>query len=320
MIPLPRFFLMSTATVLVAGSLLETRLADRYRRVLSLQSITAAKLERQIRKARDGTKEVVGITGTLLNAPPESALPANPSDPAFSGEVARWLRRVKQLKQAFAERPAQCIPQLDLLTDQEWVEVARDVQLETPDGLERALASARVKAKSRFASAMFGALKAHLAAHRDRLPSDLQELLSQLDGPARDPAMLAQYELTASGSLRDAPEGLLVKEKSVVNEQLENRIELMRTENGVLTFMNSSPRPKMIDENTIDGDALLESAIQSFASANHGKPPSSLEDLLPFFHPSERRAMTEQVIRHPETPEQRKVFEDYATEVLKKSR
>ncbi|MEO5958371.1 MAG: hypothetical protein ABIR80_04605 [Opitutaceae bacterium] len=260
------------------------------------------------------------MTRTLSDAPPESAVPVNASEPADADEVARWLRRVKQLKQAFAEHPAQRIPQLEMLNDHDWVDIARDAQLETPEGLERALASARVEAKSRFTGKLIGALRAHLAAHGGRLPSDLQELLSQLDGPARDPAMLAQYELTSSGKLRDAPEGLIVKERSVVNDELENRIELTRTGDGSLTFRNSSPRPKMSNGDTIDGDALIERGIRAFASAHQGKPPSSLEDLLPFLHPGFVRGFTEHVIKNPMTPEQRKIFEEAAAELLKTPR
>lgn len=324
MITFPRFSVAITFGLLAGVSLLEYYSNVGYHRELAAQAKAAAKLDHQIKASQTEADQLLELLHVVRDAPPESTEPSNVSSAIDAAEAERWLKKVKQLRQILTDQPAQRIPQLQLLNDREWVALARDADLDTADGGSRALSAARSRAKSRFASLLFSALKSYLQASHGELPSDLPELLPYFREPedqpgfdraavAVDPAMLAQYELTASGKFSDAPEGVVVKEKAVVDERLDDRIELISRE-GSLTFRHSYPHP-----DTIDLDLPFERAVRAFAAANQGAPPSEPRELLPFLKDRDGRILAEVIAENqtPMTPETRKAFRDHLAELLR---
>jgi hypothetical protein len=270
----------------VAVAIYESRLVTRYRRMIDAQANATTRLKSRLERTLSDATQTTELVQSLRAAPPASSLPVNADSPVAPDEISAWLQRVNQLRQAFASRPGQSIPQLDLLSARDWATAARTGKLETEEEIERALAQTRTKAKSRFASLLFGALESYLKENKGELPAKLIELLPYLDGSAQDPTMLESYELVASGKLRDVPaDGYIVKEKNIVNEQLENRIEIIHAGNGKPTFSNSLPHRDSIDLSE-EFDLYFLHAARAFVAAHQGALPTSAEQLIPFFEPA----------------------------------
>src|SRR5690606_14998907 len=54
-----------------------------------------------------------------------------------------WLARERRLRELVKEQPDQVIPEFQLLTDDDWLRVARSSNLDTPEHRRRALAALR---------------------------------------------------------------------------------------------------------------------------------------------------------------------------------
>jgi len=129
-----RFSLLAAALVVGVSSIaFETWATSRHRaQQLALQQ-HATRLERQIAAARarlDATRSQLASAERDL-----AALPAADSDAGRDrdAEVATWLARVRTLKQLLAQDPAQRIPELQLLDDDDWLNAARNAKTDTEE-------------------------------------------------------------------------------------------------------------------------------------------------------------------------------------------
>ncbi|HVS54433.1 MAG TPA: hypothetical protein VHD62_18900 [Opitutaceae bacterium] len=315
MIARPFLFFAGAFALLVAIDGAAVHLAAGFRQTLAAQTASTRSVQHRIDEAKDDTAQLAAIAAAMRRAPPDSGRPVNVTGPVDPGEVARWLERVKKLRQAFADRPAQKIPQLALLSDREWVELARTADLDTGEGLARALSAARTAAKSRFSGLLFGALQEYLKANGNELPTDLTDLLSYFEAdsemPARpDAAMLAQYELTASGKIADAPDGVILKEKAVVDERFDQRTEIIRGDDGSLAFRTHAPPADF------DIEGMLDRAVRAFAEAHQGAAPTDAEDLIPFLHGPLRQVIVQALARNPQQADARNTFQERVAKIL----
>src|SRR5262249_30080611 len=77
------------------------------------------KLRAELTKLRSDSQELAQLKTTIQNDPTESI-------------AKSWLTRVNQLKQRLDQVPEQTIPELQFLTDQDWLNAVKDnKQLET---------------------------------------------------------------------------------------------------------------------------------------------------------------------------------------------
>ncbi|MEO5961477.1 MAG: hypothetical protein ABIR80_20390 [Opitutaceae bacterium] len=314
-----RFFLPAALTLLLAGSAWwASRLATRYQRQLQAQPATAARWERQIQQSREARAALLRRleAARQKSVPsPASVEPAPTPDPAQATEVERWVRQAKRLKQAFERHPDQKIPELALLDDRDWLRKARIVQLDTEDGLQRAFAIMRNQAKSSFVQWLRDALERYVKENQGALPTDPAELRPYMN-PALDAALFAQYEMVRTGKLSDAPEGPVLKLKSLIDDDYDDRVAIERREDASLTYTNGSKHDPA--ESADDGSPSaqieydLTLAVRAFVAKNRGALPASPAELIPYFDPPLGPALTEMFSR-PMSPEQQKRFpEDIA--------
>ena len=312
---LTRFFLPAAFTLLFASSAWWTaHLAIRYRRQLQAQPAAAARLEQQIRRLR---RERDALLSRLDAARQQSASAAEtPSgsdaapDLTQATEVERWVRQTKRLQQIFERRPDQKIPELALLTDLDWLRIARRVKLDTEDNLARAMAIVRNKAKDIFALQLQKALGAYATENHGQIPDDVTELRAYLD-PSLDPALLAQYEMVGPGRSPGIPPDSVMKSKSLVDEDYDDRISFQRGEGDSFTYSTgrhhdpTGPADDGSLEAQIEYD--LVTAVRAFAAKNQGALPSNPSELIPYFDPPLGPALTE-MLKRPMTPEQQAQF------------
>lgn len=315
-----RLLFLLAVVGLLAIAFVAPRFGRRYERQLQAQPAAVARWEQQIRQARQRRDDLLRRVETARQHPAGSA-PADQTSPApdFTQltETERWVRGVKQLKQLFDRHPNEKIPELAVLDDQNWLSLARRAQLDTEDHRRRAFAIVRNSAKSKFVQFMQRALEAYVKANHGQLPTDTAELQPYLFDPTLDPAMLANYVMVRSGRLRDAPEGPVLRSKTLIDDRFDDFVRIERTPDASLTHTlarKSSPEdpgsttPNRNDLNDqIEHDVAI--AIRAFTAKNKGALPKSPAELIPYFDPPLGPGMTE-LFSRPLAPEQQRDFEN----------
>jgi hypothetical protein len=308
-------FLFTTVALLLAGAFGAARLASHYQRQLEAQPAAISRWESQIQQARQQRDALLNCLEAARQQPATAASATADSptpDLTQATETERWVRKVKQLKQLFTQRPDQRIPEFAVLDEKDWLQFARRVELDTEDNRQRAFAIVRNNAKNRFVQFMRDALEVYVKTNHGQLPTDPTELQPYLFAPTLDSAMLAHYEMVRSGSLSDAPAGPVLKLKTLVNESYDDNVSIDRTADSSLNYSSERKRnPEDPNDagslnDQIEHDVTL--AVRAFVAANHGTLPKSPAEIIPYFDPPLGPAMTE-MINRPLTAETQKQFE-----------
>jgi RNA polymerase sigma factor (sigma-70 family) len=157
----------------------------------------------------------------------------NTTEAALKG----WLDRTEQFKALLARMPDKTIPELRLLNEQDWLEMAKEWITEkhewnpTDDVLaRRVLAIAREKAKLKLPGAFYRALRAYVAAHEGRLPPDMIELGAYFEPPLEDSLILSRYQVLYTGRFEDIPNDdsttILIAERTPADPEDDSRLVL----------------------------------------------------------------------------------------------
>lgn len=199
-------------------------------------------------------------------------------------EIKKWITRVQHLRQLFAQRPDQHIPELKLLNDLDWLAIARRIPgFENERDRRESFAVVRDLAKTKFAGQLTLALTKFVAANDGALPTDLSQLLPHFTPPI-DPAMLQRYEVRQSGKAADkSRRGHAIVERAAVDADYDSRIHFDSSGN----FGSASPwrSAEMGDD--------VAAARQRFVAAHSGRPPKDAADILPYIQSSITRGLME---------------------------
>ncbi len=193
---------------------------------------------------------------------------------ATQSAAKSWLERVTQLKQRMEQTPGAKIPELQFVTEQDWLDAARS-KLETEDDYRRAMATLRSAAEDKFASIAQPALRQYSQANNGRFPAALSELESYFKSPVDD-AILQRYEVVPSGKVRNLIMGgqWIITQKDLVDDDYDSTVGIGPNGYGV-----SGPDP-------------VGSVLKAFSTANGGQPPGDYSQLLPYAtSPAQQRAL-----------------------------
>jgi RNA polymerase sigma factor (sigma-70 family) len=225
-------------------------------------SAELSRLRGEVIRLGHDSQELAEFKGAIMNDPTESA-------------AKSWLDRVNKLKQSLAQLPNQRIPELALLSDQDWLSAVKGTnQLATDADLDKALSVLRNSAKNDFAHLMQGALRYYAQANNGQSPTDLSQLQSFFPAPVDD-TVLQRYELGQNGAVTLKPTPL--------DDQDDTYYQI--TEEDVSVTQGG------VTENT------LAPALQAFAAANNGQKPADPSQLLPFVTTPEQQAALQRVIQ-----------------------
>jgi RNA polymerase sigma factor (sigma-70 family) len=127
-----------------------------------------------------------------------------------------YLDRVNRLKELFKANPAQAVPELQYLTDRDWLELVEyDHHRADPDN-RHAMSSARSKAQIRFAMTPLGdALRQYGKDNNGQFPTDLSQLASYFKSPVDD-SVLQDWTILPTSSL---PSQMRVEEDWVITQK-----------------------------------------------------------------------------------------------------
>lgn len=289
----PRHLLLAVALVaLVGAGLHEARVISAQRAQRQALLRRTAELERELadlRRQRDATtRELQLAEQQLAQLPPLNATATNEADRTRDTEVKAWLARVKQLRQLSAAHPDRQIPELRLLTDEDWLKVARQSSFETDEQRRQALADLRTAAKRKFSAQLSTALSKFTQGANGQLPATTLDLAAYLESPA-DPAMLQRYAMTQSGPVAAASQGgWVMREIAAIDEDYDTRHSVSVGGSG------SSSGPAAWIE---DFQPRMQRAFQAYAAAHQGAQPTAITQALPYIDPPFTPAILEKLLK-----------------------
>ncbi len=114
------------------------------------------------------------------------------------------LSRMNQLKKLINDKPELGIPEMQLLTPQDWLNVVAAADLGTENGVRQALSRLRSAAKLAFAPLLQEALNKYVQASGGQLPSDITQLKPFFASPVDD-SLLERYQLLRTGKASEIP-------------------------------------------------------------------------------------------------------------------
>jgi RNA polymerase sigma factor (sigma-70 family) len=248
-------------------------------RTLQQQQASLAQQIQQLRQERDAeTNQVDGLLAEneqlkshsdeieLLRLRAEATrLYDKTNDPTANMAKAIALK-VQWLKQRLAEMPEKSIPELRLLTEQDWANAVWDEDLNTDDGIREALSRLRDRAEGIFLGEMQVAFRRYLAANNDVLPAELSQLKPYFEFPVTDD-MFQRYQLLQTGK-PDSSAELVKSATPYVDADYDS------THSMSLTGIGGSKFNKP--------EEAVEEAAGSFSIHHNGQTPDNISQIMPY--------------------------------------
>lgn len=220
-------------------------------------------------KASQLQMEVTRLEASLSenNSTLMAALPPE-SDQRFENALDAWIGRVNSLAAYLKNHPEKRIPQMDLLSDQEWLDVTKG-DLESEADFREALGKLRGIARQKTAKEIGRALKSTITANGGRAPTDPQELAAHLP---------AGFNLEILRQLSANPSGEIAGLKSLSSQPqfvlLDTAVDLWDA-----TLFYSTDGTYGMRSAGAPGQHHIIKAIADF-TASHGSPPTNVSQLL----------------------------------------
>jgi len=220
------------------------------------------KLRAEVAKLRGGSEELAQLKAAIMNDPTESA-------------AKSWLDRVSKLKQGLAQMSGQTIPELQFVTEQDWLNAVKNSKhLETGDDFSVALRSLRNAGRAEFATMAQKALREYALANNSQSPGDFSQLKPYFASPVDD-AILQRYELSQTG--------VITGKTSPIDTEDD-------------TFYTISVSGMSVENGRLAEDAL-KPAFDGFVAAHNGAQPSDPSQLLPYVKSPAEQAALQKVLQ-----------------------
>jgi hypothetical protein len=216
-----------------------SRLRGEVRTLQQQQAPLAEQLQQWQRERDEATNRLAALAEELANTKHNAAellrlraevtqLRTDARVSAFSEPIEAaaksWLERVKLLKRSLDQWPGRKAPELQLLSDQDWLNGTAKHDLQTDSDLREAMSELRIEAKKRFAGLAKQALGRFTQANNQQVPSALSQLLPFFESQA-DPSVLESiledYQIAAPGTVQPPHPGPAEGEKAEVWAMVE---------------------------------------------------------------------------------------------------
>jgi len=252
MTPFRKIFVLAVIGLGAGTGLFEFQVLAPQRALLASLRVQADQFAREVAQART---EAETARHELESARQElAAWRTRAAEFADSPEAATtkltWLARTRRLRQLFAQRPDQRIPELSLLTDRDWLSAAMTADLSSAEGQRKALGAARSIAKGKFVAELGAALRRYVLANQGMLPADILQLVPVFESPP-DLAMLQRYQLQRTGqasAVKSSDEAIV--ERGLVDEQFDSRYNVDARGNHGATSVADTADPALARRNS----------------------------------------------------------------------
>ena len=232
-----------------------------------------------------------------------SASLTNSGDPTVEAMNA-WVGRVKSLKARLEQNPGSSIPEIKLMTEQDWLQAAQG-SLNSEEDYLKALSRLRTIAETKFITNVANSIQHFQKANNNGFPMSFAELRPFFAGEI-DPAILDRWEIVPAETVPNIGVGeWVVTQKAPVDPKLDQRFVVGDSGSYGSTTFTTSPFE------------TLAPAISAFFSAT-GKAPSDPAELLPYLSSDAQKAELQkqsQVIQQLK-PEERAVLQKHIQQML----
>lgn len=273
MTALQKTMITATLAAVVGGGIYEYRQANRFEKqsiafqrqqAVLLDQVQRLEQERdevrqQLAALSEDVEKTSGNSSQLRKLRNKIALLQNavsvPGDQAAKDLVAR----VARLKQQLEATPEANIPELQLLSDQDWLVISRDFDLESAGGVRKALSGLRGLGEQKFADVVRDALNQFTQVNQGAFPTDVADLQPYFNR-AIDAAILERWEVLPTGARLPGigNSGPFVTQKAAVDELLDRRWAVGTFGYSCTDFLSSQ-----IDD-------TLRPVYQAYSAANNG--------------------------------------------------
>jgi len=223
------------------------------------------KLRGEVARLREDSRELARLKAAGTRSAPTPAI-----DNSLDAAAQNLALRAGQLRERLQNAPQMQIPEMQFLTERDWLNAGGSVkQLENDDDYRRALGSLRSRAKGVFGGMMQQAVRQYVGANGGTLPTEMAQLQPYMNPPA-DPALLDRYAIVAGGTLSDAQRGttIITEKAPPLDNEFDSHFE----------FSLNSSYSHTVNRN---GDAL-EAAAVAYAQANKGLLPFEPSEITPY--------------------------------------
>ena len=146
-----------------------------------------------------------------------------------------WSERADQLRRWLEANSTGKIPELQFLSDQDWIESIHPLTLGSDMEYRRAMSNVRANAESRVLDLLHGALRQYGQAHNGQFPTELSHLAPYFRTPIDD-SILNRYEIVRAESLvreLQLGEDWVITQKAPVDEEWDVRLTISLTNGGM---------------------------------------------------------------------------------------
>jgi hypothetical protein len=144
----------------------------------------------------------------------------------FATAVLALASRAAELNRHFLGTPGREIPELQYLDEGDWLHLAKDARLDSPEGVRKALADARQQAKVRFAPILTGALADFLKANNAQPPISMDQLKPYFSVPVDDATLLRYQINTDPTGKQKFGSSTVISETAPVDPQYDSHFEI----------------------------------------------------------------------------------------------
>jgi RNA polymerase sigma factor (sigma-70 family) len=300
MTALQKTFIAAALTAAIGTGIYEAHQNSQLRaqnQIFQQQQTPLAEQIRQLQRERDDeTNQLAGLLAEnaqlksnsneneLLKLRGEVAVLHNAANDPMIDAAKDWLAKVNKLKRRLEETPDANIPELQFLTEQDWLNAANG-KLDKDIDYRRALASLRNAGQNKFGNMIFGALQKYSHANNEQFPTDLTQLQPYFDSPVDD-AILQGWEIVPAKDIPNMKFGgdWLITEKSAVDDVFESRMVIGSSGFGNSDFLSTEI------QNT------LAPVYKAFSAAN-GQNITDSSLLLPYATTQEQKVLIQKLMQ-----------------------
>jgi hypothetical protein len=200
-------------------------------------------------------------------------------------EAARALAaKVNKLKQRLEQTPDARIPELQFLTDQDWINAANG-RLDNDADYRRALSTLRKAGEGKVAAMLKKALAGYMQGSNGQLPTDLAQLQPYFDSPLDD-AILQRWEIAPANVIHSLKMGgdAVITQKAPVDEVFDTRFGIGPNGFGQTGFLP--------DETYV----TLNPVFEAYRAAHNGQWQTDMSQLVPYVKTPEQQAALQKLI------------------------
>ena len=233
---------------------------------------------------KNNSVELLKLRGEMSRLKTAGGQLANAENNSTQSAVKSWLDRVDLLKQRLEQVPNAKIPELQLVTEQDWLDAAKG-ELKTEADYRRALSKLRNFGESTFGGMLKAALNRYKQSNNDQFPTDLDQLQPYFDSPV-DPAALQRWEIAPAEKVKSLGLGgdVIITQKAPVDDVFDSRIGIGPNGSGSTDFLSWGIGPTM------------SPVIEAFKAAHNGRASTDFTQLLPYATTPEQQALLQKLI------------------------